>query len=129
MQRKPVVYVLDDHDAVLAAVAALLQTSDHFAECFSSPTTLLARCNPRRPGCLVVDLAMPGVDVRRFLERVHALHGRLPVVAVTLDPVDALETQWQSLGVIAFLRKPFDAAEFLAAIDAALAYSEALFES
>lgn len=129
MPRNPIVYVLDDDGAVLAAVASLLSTSLHATECYSSPVNFLARCDLRRPGCLVVDPLIPGIDGGKFLDRVRALHSRLSVLVATHEARDGDIAQWISRGATAVVRKPFDAAEFLAAVDRAIALSQSKYDA
>lgn len=127
MPRHAPIYVLDDSDAVVAAEAALLETGGYAAFQFTSPTEFLVHCDPRQPGCLVVDLRIPTIDARTFLERVRETHDRLAMVAVTHDAPGDDAATWAAFGVTAVLRKPFDAAHFLTTVKRALEQSASRF--
>src|SRR5437762_10936542 len=79
----PTVFVVDDDAAVRKAVSRLLRAAGIAVAAFASPTEFLARYNPNTPGCLVVDLMMPGfsgLQLQRHLEKKGSI---LPIIFLT----------------------------------------------
>ena len=79
----PTVYVVDDDPDVLKAVERLLQSVGLSVATFSSPDLFLERYDRNAPGCLVLDLALPGLnglELQRALEQQANL---LPIIFLT----------------------------------------------
>lgn len=118
-----VVYVVDDDPDVLKALAHLLLAAGFPAETFESPERFLQALDPSRPGCLVLDLAMPGLD---GLELQSVLQGRgsaVSIVFLTGRGDVASSVRAMKHGAVDFLAKPVDDEVLLSAIRAALAKS------
>ena len=58
----PVVYVVDDDPQTCRAVAELVQTFGHQVRLFESPQEFLDSVDESRPGCVVLDIRLPGLD-------------------------------------------------------------------
>ncbi|HYR35979.1 MAG TPA: response regulator [Burkholderiales bacterium] len=114
------VAVVDDDPLVLKSLGRLLQSAGFAVSTFSSALDFLRSCVGHLPGCVVMDLSMPGVG---GLELQHALteaadsrpvifisgHGSVPT------SVDAMKA-----GAIDFLTKPIDEAKLIGAVRIAL---------
>ena len=127
MQR-PTVYVIDDDPDVLKATARLLAAAGMVVSPFESPQTFLESYDGGSPGCLVLDLAMPGLT---GLDLQHALAergGPLPIVFLTGHGDIRSCTQAMKNGAVDFLTKPVDDTDLLAAVAQALAKADALQE-
>ena len=117
----PTVYVVDDDPEVLKAIERLLQSVGLNVATFSSPQQFLERHDRNAPGCLVLDLALPGLsglELQRALEQQASL---LPIVFLTGRGDIASSVQAMKRGAADFLTKPVDDAELMAAIQTALA--------
>jgi FixJ family two-component response regulator len=117
----PTVYLVDDDPDLLTAIARLLESVGLKAVGFSSPRQFLDGYDPKAPGCLVLDLSLPGLS---GLELQHALEQRaspLPIVFLTGRGDIAASVQAMKHGAKDFLTKPVDDTELIAAIQQALA--------
>ena len=121
----PTVCVVDDDPDVLKAIGRLLQSVGFDVATFSSPQQFLDGWDRSAPGCLVLDLALPGLtglELQRVLEQQAIL---LPIVFLTGRGDIAKSVQAMKLGAADFLTKPVDDAELIAAIREALARDQA----
>jgi FixJ family two-component response regulator len=122
----PVVYVVDDDPDVLKAIARLLDSVGLRAATFPSAHQFLERYDRSAPGCLVLDLALPGLsglELQRVLEQQGS---SLPIVFLTGRGDIATSVQAMKHGAADFLTKPVDDTELIAAIHEALAKDQAL---
>ena len=122
----PTVYVVDDDPDVLKAIERLLESVGLNFATFSSPHPFLDGYDGRAPGCLVLDLALPGLsglDVQRILEERGSV---LPIIFLTGRGDIAVSVQAMKHGAADFLTKPIDGAALIAAIREALARDHAL---
>lgn len=120
------VYLVDDDPEVLRALERLLTSAGLSVSSHPSPEAFLAAFDRHARGCLVLDLAMPGLtglDLQRALEQQAS---ELPVIFLTGRGDIATTVQAMKHGALDFLTKPVDDATLLAAIDAALAKQEVL---
>jgi FixJ family two-component response regulator len=122
----PIVYVVDDDADVLKAVERLLESVGLEVVAFASPQQFLEGYDRSAPGCLVLDLAMPGLsglELQRMLEREASY---LPIVFLTGRGDIAASVQAMKHGATDFLTKPVDDVVLTAAIREALAKDAAL---
>jgi FixJ family two-component response regulator len=117
----PTVFVVDDDAAVRDSLTALIESDGLPVETFASAEDFLAAYRPGRPGCLLLDLLMPGMGGLE-LQRLLAARGiELPIIFLTghgsvRDSVRALRG-----GAVDFLEKPPDPGTVLAEVREALA--------
>ena len=119
-ERTPVVRVVDDDTAFLAAVARLLRAAGYTVETFKSAADLLANLDDAG-GCVIADLRMPGVDgmeLQRALTREAKL---LPVIFLTGEGDIPTTVQAMRQGAEDFLTKRAPKEDLLAAVDRAIA--------
>jgi len=122
----PTVYVVDDDPDVLKAIDRLLESIGLNVATFSSPRQFLEVYDGNAPGCLVLDLALPGLnglDVQRVLEQRGSA---LPIVFLTGRGDIAASVQAMKHGAADFLTKPIDDTALLTAVRDALARDRAL---
>lgn len=116
----PTVFVVDDDTPVLDSLTSLLGGHGFIAECFPSAEEYLSQVTPDRPGCLVLDLLMPGMTGVELLERMTALQCHRPVLAITgYSPMDAI-VQIVKLGAVDVLQKPFSPSRLIESVRKAL---------
>lgn len=114
------IYVVDDDPGVLRAVARLLQSCGHAASPFSNPAAFLDHYDAESPGCLVLDIAMPGLDGLELQRRLNLDQATLAIVFISGHGNIPGSVQAMKAGAVDFLTKPFDDRQLLAAVDAAL---------
>jgi PAS domain S-box-containing protein len=124
-ERAPTVYLVDDDPDVLTAIGRLIESEGLQVAAFASAQRFLDGFDRRAPGCLVLDLAMPGInglELQRSLEQEGCL---LPIIFLTGRGDIATSVQAMKHGAVDFLTKPVDDTALLAAVHDALAANRA----
>lgn len=116
----PVVFVVDDDDSLRRGLERLLRAEGYTVEAFESAQAYLQRPPHEGPGCLVLDLAMPGVDGLELQARLAREAQALPVVFLSGHADVPASVRAMKTGAVDFLTKPADADALLAAVRAAL---------
>jgi len=114
------VTVIDDDCLVLRALDRLLRSAGFAVQTFSSAQDFLSQRTPGVPGCVVMDLSMPGFS---GLELQHALAEAddcRPVVFISGNGSVPSSVEAMKAGAVDFLTKPLDEEKFLHAVRAAL---------
>jgi FixJ family two-component response regulator len=115
---RPIVYVLDDDSRIREALSALLSSVGHDVMTFSNAAEYLAFQRPDVPGCLVLDLDLPGMN---GLELQKQLTDAGPPIVFLTGHGDIPSTvKAMKAGATEFLSKPFEEKDLLHAIDAAI---------
>jgi len=121
----PVVHIVDDDQPTRTAMARLLGAEGHDVRTYASAADLLATRQAGEPGCIVLDVQMPGVTGLQLQAKITASDDPLPIIFLTghgqiPDTVRAIQH-----GAVDFLTKPAEPALLLAAIGRALAQDAA----
>jgi FixJ family two-component response regulator len=117
----PVAIVVDDDAAVRDALEELLNSVGIDTISFSSGQEVLDATLPDRPGCLVLDVRMPGLS-GLDLQQILASKGvRTPIVFLTGHGDIAMSVQAMKAGAVDFLTKPVRDQTFLDAVSTAIA--------
>lgn len=114
------VYLVDDDPAVLKALARALRAVGLHSAPFNSAEALLQQLDPHAPGCLVLDLSMPGSNGIQLQETLAARRSTLPVIFLTGRADVPTAVRAMKLGAVEFLTKPVDHERLLDAIRRAL---------
>ncbi|MGH8682680.1 MAG: response regulator transcription factor [Burkholderiales bacterium] len=119
--RSPIVHVVDDDDSVRTAVVRLLQAAGHEARGYASAGEfLLGRSDRDAPGCVVLDVRMPGpsgLDLQAALARLEV---PLPIVFLTGHGDIPMSVRAMKAGAVDFLTKPVSREALLTAVQTAL---------
>ena len=122
----PSVCVIDDDRSVLDAVSRVLQSVGYGVRTFMSGEQFLAEHDRDEPGCVLLDLWMPGMtglEVQQALVRARNLAS---VIFITAHGDVPSSVRAMKSGAVDFLTKPFDSSELIAAVESALTRSRAL---
>lgn len=117
--------IVDDDEAVCDALAALLETSGYSTRAFKTLAELRREIVASLPAVILLDVRLPdgsGVD---FLPELLSSHPNAVVIVMTGHGDVSLAVAAMKAGARDFLEKPFDPHELLAAVESALAPSEA----
>jgi len=125
MSGEPVIYVVDDDEAVRDSLHALLEAHGRRVLAFASAEAFLAAFTPGQPACAIVDLRMPGIDGLQLIERLMADGARLPAIMVTGHGDVPLAVKAMKAGATDFVEKPYANDAILRAVDQALALTSA----
>jgi FixJ family two-component response regulator len=104
---QPTVFVVDDDEAVRDSVRVLLKTVGINAETFASGREFLDSYDPDRPGCLVLDIRMPGMSGMELQEQLVARNAILPVIFITGHGDVPMAVHALRSGAVDFMQKPF----------------------
>lgn len=100
------VYVVDDDDAVRRSMTRLLRAAGCTAETFASAEELLARAPLSGPGCILLDVQMPGMNGLDLFERMSEAGIALPVVFLSARGTIPMSVRAMKQGAVDFLVKP-----------------------
>jgi FixJ family two-component response regulator len=124
----PVVFVVDDDVSVRESLEALIRCAGWRPETFASAQDFLARPRVRAPGCLVLDVSLPGLSGLGLQERIAADRMELPIIFITGHGDIPMTVQAMKGGAVEFLTKPFGDAALLSAIRQALERSRTVLD-
>jgi FixJ family two-component response regulator len=125
MVAAPVVYIVEDDEAVRDSFAAFLDASGMEARCFGSAEEYLTARDGCLGGCLLLDLNLPGMGGLDMLEHLRAKGDNLPAVIVTARRSPQVDERARRAGALAIFDKPVDWQALLAKIEEALNRSSA----
>lgn len=117
---KQTVFVVDDEPAIREAMALLLQSEGCHVETFDRAETFLRQCTPDRPGCLLLDIALPGMSGLALQQRLHAEGYSLPVIFMTGHGQVPEAVRAIKAGAVEFLLKPVNDRALLRQVHEAL---------
>jgi len=117
MNEEKNVYVVDDDVSVCRSLGILLETYGFSPELFSSGESFLEAVPFDVPGCLVLDIHMPGMDGWETLEQVIRSGSKRPVIIVSADKNGGLRERALVMGAVGFLHKPFNNQELFDLIE------------
>lgn len=120
MQPDPVVYVIDDDEAVRQSLEFLLKTANVAVRGFDSAKAFLDILPQVKSGCVITDVRMPEITGIDLLRRVKEVKPELPVIVITGHGDIALAVEAMKIGAVDFLEKPFDDDHLLASVRSAL---------
>jgi FixJ family two-component response regulator len=118
-QAAATVFLVDDEASVLKAVSRLLGTQFN-VRTFASAADFLTTHDPDAPGCLVLDMAMPGLDGLELQQALAQRGSLLPIVFLTGHADIPASVKAMKSGAVDFLTKPVDAPVLIQAVQAGL---------
>ena len=110
------VFIVDDDQSVRTALARLMRSASLHAETFASAKEFLQREHPDGPGCMVLDLSMPGSTGLELQQDMAAADIDLPIVFLTGHGDVPSSVKALKSGAVDFLEKPVDDDRLLSAI-------------
>src|SRR5882672_4842459 len=112
----PPVYVVDDDLAVRESVASLIRSAGLRVETFPSAKEFLARARTMVPGCLVLDVKLPGLSGIDLQQELAKADLQIPIIFLTGHGDIPMSVRAMKSGALEFLTKPFDDRALLDAI-------------
>ncbi|MGA3104084.1 MAG: response regulator [Terriglobales bacterium] len=116
----PVVSVVDDDPSVRRAIKRLISSVGLHVQVFPSGQELLKSKNLGEPGCLILDIRLPGISGLDFQKNLAESDIHLPVIFITAHGDITMAVRAMKAGAIEFLTKPFRDQDLLDAIQVAL---------
>ncbi|MEJ0026525.1 MAG: response regulator transcription factor [Rhizomicrobium sp.] len=117
---EPVVFIVDDDQPLRDALKRLFRTVGLRTEVFGSAAELLEAKLPDAPGCLVLDVRLPGVSGLDLQGDLARLDIRLPIIFMTGHGDIPMSVRAMKAGAIDFLSKPFRDQDMLDAVASAI---------
>lgn len=106
MESEPTVFIIDDDPAVRQALSVLVRSMKMRAETFESAQQYLDALDPARPGCLLLDVRMPGTSGLELLEQLSRAEIRLPAIIMSAYGDVPMVVRAMKAGALNFLEKP-----------------------
>jgi FixJ family two-component response regulator len=117
---QPVVAIVDDDASVRDALDSLFRSVDLQTRLFAAPAELLQTPLPNLPGCIVLDVRLPGMSGLDFQSQLSRHGIELPIVFITGFGDIPMTVRAMKAGAIDFLSKPFRDQDMLDAVTAAI---------
>ena len=110
---KPVVFVVDDDESVCKALKRLMKSAGIKARSLSSAEDFLNQGCHNVPGCLILDVRMPGMNGLELQEKLVKSGSIMPIIFMSAHEDALAREQAMKAGAIAFLQKPFEDQQLL----------------
>jgi FixJ family two-component response regulator len=119
-KEQPVVFVIDDDASVRAGVEDLLRSVGLGAESFASAHEFLDHKRPDTPGCIVLDVRLPGASGLEFQRILAESSIQLPIIFISGHGDIPMSVRAMKSGAMEFLTKPLKEQELLDAVQAGI---------
>jgi FixJ family two-component response regulator len=117
------VSVVDDDESVRESLPDLLKEFGFEPRTFSSAAEFLSSDYLNRTECLILDIAMPNMSGLELQRELHLRGKKIPIIFITGQTDGAVRARAIEQGAVSVLLKPFNEADLLAAVEAALSFA------
>ncbi|MGM4985680.1 MULTISPECIES: response regulator transcription factor [Rhizobium] len=115
----PVVYVVDDDPSIREALVDLFLSIRTQAQAFESAQDFLDNADLKRPGCILLDVRLPGANGLDFQLHLERLGNQMPIIFMTGHGDIPMTVRAMKAGAVDFLAKPFRDQDILDAVSVA----------
>ncbi|HET9355872.1 MAG TPA: response regulator FixJ [Sphingomicrobium sp.] len=119
MSDERLIHLVDDDEAIRRSAGFMLKTSGFRVETYESGVELLKNAAKLEPGCILLDIRMPGMDGLEVQQALKDKGVTLPVIIMTGHGDVSLAVQAMKAGAIDFIEKPFEKALLMSAVEQA----------
>ncbi len=116
----PTVFLVDDDEAVRDSLDFLMKSVALTSRSFASADEFLAEYDPESPGCLVLDIRMPGMSGMELQQKLIEMRAILPIIFITGHGDIPMAVEAMQRGAVDFIPKPFRDHELLDRINKAI---------
>ncbi len=116
----PIIHIVDDDEEFRNSLLDLFVVTKKRASAYSSASEFLLLADTSAPGCVLVDVKMPGVSGLELQKRLLSIGSRLPVIFLTACADIATIVGAMKAGAADFIIKPFANPDLLQAVDHAI---------
>ena len=120
MKKNPMIMVVDDDAGVRNALRSLLKSVGLESALYASAQEFLTAYQPAQPGCLVLDIRMPGMSGLELQEQLNLRGAVIPVIFMTGHGDIPMAVEAMQHGAFDFLQKPFRDQDLLDRIQRAI---------
>jgi two-component system response regulator FixJ len=114
------IFIVDDDAAVRDALKLLLRSVGQAVETYASAQEFLDAYSEDRPGCLVLDIRMPGMSGLELQQKLNEKHSILPIIFITGHGDVPMAVEAMQAGAVDFIQKPFRDQDLIDRINQAL---------
>jgi two-component system, LuxR family, response regulator FixJ len=114
------IFIVDDDMAVRDALKLLLRSVGQAVETYGSAQEFLDAYSEDRPGCLVLDIRMPGMSGLELQQKLNEKHSILPIIFITGHGDVPMAVEAMQAGAVDFIQKPFRDQDLIDRINQAL---------
>jgi FixJ family two-component response regulator len=125
MEELDIIHIVDDDESQREAILGLLRSVNIKGFAYSSVADFLAAKLPDAPGCLVLDVRLPGIGGLDFQAQLAGRGIHLPVILITGHGDIPMSVRGMKAGAVDFLTKPFRDQDMLDAVATAVARDRA----
>lgn len=119
MTPKRIVHLVDDEDSIRKSAGFMLKTSGFAVQTYASGVAFLKAVKAAEPGCILLDVRMPGMDGLEVQEVLAERGITMPVIVLTGHGDVGIAVRVMKAGAVDFLEKPFEKSALLASIGVA----------
>ncbi len=123
MGTKPTIHIVDDNDAIRKSLSMVMRSADFESKTYATAQDFLNKYNQTGPGCLLLDVRMPGMTGLELQRLLPKLHIQLPVIIMTGHGDVATAVRAMKAGAIDFIEKPFEHENLLTRIHECINHS------
>ena len=116
----PTVFVIDDDEDMRNALGNLFRSVGHEVKLFGSTAEFLKEAPDDAPGCLVLDVRLPGMSGLDFQNKLSGSNAEIPIVFMTGHGDIPMSVRAMKAGAVDFLPKPFRDQDMLDAVTRAI---------
>jgi len=116
----PTVFVVDDDEDMRSALSNLFRSVGHEVKLFGSAAEFLKDATTDTPGCLVLDVRLPGMGGLDFQNKLASANAHIPIVFITGHGDIPMSVRAMKAGAVDFLTKPFRDQDMLDAVTRAI---------
>ena len=121
---EPLVYVVDDDEAVRDSLTLLLKAVGLASQAFSSAADFLNDYDPEQHGCLVADIRMPGMSGLDLQDELNRRGAPIPLIFITGHGDVPMAVDAMKSGALDFVEKPFRDQDLLDRVHQALTWDK-----
>lgn len=103
----PTIFIVDDDEGVRNSLCFLLKTVDLATRAFALASEFLEAYRPEQPGCLILDVRMPGMSGLELQQQLNVRGATIPVIFITGHGDVPMAVEAMQQGAFDFLQKPF----------------------
>lgn len=118
---EPTVFIVEDDEAVRDSLRLMLESLGHKVASFGRADEFLEAYDPELPGCLVLDIRMPGMNGMELQRKLNAMTSILPIIFVTGHGDVPMAVEAMQQGAVDFVQKPYREQDLLDKIQTAIA--------
>ena len=112
-----IIHLVDDDEAIRRSAGFMLKTSGYVVKAYASGVELMKEAKDLAPGCILLDVRMPGMDGLEVQQVLQERGIGFPVIVMTGHGDVGVAVQAMKAGAVDFIEKPFEKATLISAIE------------